>query len=119
MGLVYSSRDGAMCPRCERPKAGCVCARVSQAAAEAKAESRDGIVRVGRETKGRKGAGVTVVHGVPLGAKELAELAKALKKRCGTGGTVRDGVIELQGEQRDQVMAELERRGYAVRRSGG
>ncbi|MEE2659539.1 MAG: stress response translation initiation inhibitor YciH [Candidatus Latescibacterota bacterium] len=79
----------------------------------------DGTVRVGRETKGRKGKGVTVVTGVPLGGKELDQLAKTLKVRCGAGGTVRDGTIEIQGEHRDTVLRELEGLGYTVKRSGG
>lgn len=76
-------------------------------------------MRVGRQTKGRKGKGVTVVSGVPLGQAELEKLARDLKKKCGSGGTVRDGVIEIQGEHRDTLVAELGRRGYTVRRSGG
>ena len=86
---------------------------------EARLAAADGPVTVGRETKGRKGAGVTVVRGLALGDKDLRALAKALKRRCGTGGTLKDGVIELQGEHRDAVAAELERRGHDVRRSGG
>jgi translation initiation factor 1 len=79
----------------------------------------DGIVRVGRETKGRKGSGVTVVTGLPLGGGELAEMASQLKRRCGSGGTVKDGVIEIQGDHRDQVVAELQKQGYVVKRAGG
>lgn len=74
---------------------------------------------MGRETAGRKGAGVTVVTGLPLAAPELAALASALKRRCGSGGTVRDGRIEIQGDHRDLVVAELCQRGYAAKRSGG
>jgi translation initiation factor 1 len=76
-------------------------------------------VRVGRETKGRGGKGVTVVTGLPLRADQLAALAARLKRRCGTGGTVKDGVIELQGDQRDIVVVELVRLGFAAKRSGG
>jgi translation initiation factor 1 len=76
-------------------------------------------VRVGRQTKGRKGKGVTVVTGVPLGQAELEKLARDLKKKCGSGGTVRDGVIEIQGEHRDTLVEELGRRGYTAKRSGG
>jgi len=77
------------------------------------------VVRVGRETKGRRGKGVSVVTGVPLAHDELARLAKQLKQRCGAGGTVRDGAIEIQGEHRDTLVAELEKRGYRVKRAGG
>ena len=76
-------------------------------------------MRVGRQTKGRKGKGVTVVTGVPLGQADLEKLARDLKKKCGWGGTVRDGVIEIQGEHRDTLVEELTRRGFRVRRSGG
>lgn len=76
-------------------------------------------VRVGRETAGRKGKGVTVVTGLPLAGDALDELATRLKKRCGTGGTVRDGVIEIQGDHRDVLLVELEKLGYAPKRSGG
>lgn len=112
-GLVYSSHHGQMCPACGQPATQCRCR------AAAPAPRGDGIVRVGRETKGRKGAGVTVVTGVPLAGAALADLASALKRRCGSGGTVKDGVIELQGEHRDTVVAELQSRGYTVKRVGG
>jgi translation initiation factor 1 len=77
------------------------------------------VVRVGRETKGRRGKGVTTVWDVPLDAAALEELAARLKQRCGTGGTVKDGRIEIQGDQRDRVAAELEALGYRVKRVGG
>jgi translation initiation factor 1 len=79
----------------------------------------DGIVRVGRETKGRSGKGVTVVTGVPLAGEDLAKLAAELKRRCGSGGTVKAGTIEIQGDHRDLLVAELARRGWTVKRSGG
>ena len=80
---------------------------------------RDGIVRVGRQTQGRRGKGVTVVTGVPLAGAALEALATELKKRCGSGGTVKDGVIEIQGDHRDVLVGELGRRGWTVRRAGG
>ena len=73
----------------------------------------------GKGNKGRKGKGVTIVTGIPLTGKELTALAKKLKQRCGSGGTVRDGVIEIQGEHRDTIVAELEKTGWTVKRSGG
>lgn len=76
-------------------------------------------VRVGRETAGRSGKGVTVITGLPLAAAQLEELATALKKRCGSGGTVRDAKIEIQGDHRDTLVAELIKRGYSAKRSGG
>ena len=113
-GLVYSTDMGRVCPECRRPVAECRCRQ--------KVPSRtvgDGNVRVGRQTKGRKGKGVTVVTGLPLSGAELEKLARELKKKCGSGGTVRDGVIEIQGEHRDTLVEELDRLGYAAKRSGG
>ena len=75
-------------------------------------------MRVGRTTQGRAGKVVTVISGLPLGEAELGALATELKKRCGSGGTVRDGVIEIQGEHRDTLVAELLKRGYGAKRSG-
>jgi translation initiation factor 1 len=82
-------------------------------------QKNDGTVRVGRETKGRKGAGVTVISGLPVQPDELAKLAKQFKQKCGTGGTVKNGVIEIQGDQRDVLIAELATLGYKAKRSGG
>jgi translation initiation factor 1 len=79
----------------------------------------DGIVRVRRETKGRAGKTVTAVEGVPLTGEALRELASELKRRCGAGGTLRGGVIEIQGDHRDAVVADLGRRGFTVKRAGG
>ncbi len=79
----------------------------------------DGIVRVERSTKGRKGKGVTVVTGLPLAQEELKKLARQLKQTCGAGGTIKDGVLEIQGDHRDQLVEELKKQGYAAKRSGG
>ncbi len=112
-GLVYSTELGRTCPGCRRPLAECRCAAGRPVA------KGDGIVRVGRETKGRKGAGVTVITGLALAEDALAELARALKKRCGSGGTAKDGRIEIQGDHRDVLMTELSQRGFTVKRVGG
>lgn len=111
-GLVYST-DAPTCPRCRRPLSSCTCPPRKPAAIG------DGKVRVGRETAGRKGSGVTVITGVPLAGDELAKLAAELKKKCGSGGTVKDGVIEIQGDHRDLLVEELRKRGWDVKRSGG
>jgi translation initiation factor 1 len=79
----------------------------------------DGFVRIWRETKGRGGKAVTVVRGVPLAAPALARLGQELKAACGTGGTVKDGAIEVQGDHADKVIALLQDRGYKVKRAGG
>lgn len=111
--LVYSTGTGRRCPGCVRPIAECVCGRV------AKVQAAAGPVRVGRATQGRAGKAVSVVTGLALPPAELEALARALKQRCGSGGTVRDGAIEIQGEHRDTIVAELAKRGIAAKRSGG
>jgi translation initiation factor 1 len=113
-GLVYSTEAGRMCPGCRRPLAQCSCATSSVIPA-----AGDGIVRISRETKGRGGKAVTVVRGLQLDAASLAELAQQLKASCGSGGTVKSGSIEVQGDHCDKVQALLKGRGYAVKRAGG
>ena len=76
-------------------------------------------MRIRRETKGRKGKGVTTVSGIELPEAELKALAKQLKQKCSTGGTVKSGVIEIQGDHRDLLKAELEKRGHQVKLAGG
>jgi translation initiation factor 1 len=82
-------------------------------------QKSDGIVRLRREVKGRGGGTVIVISGVPLPAPEIKELAGILKKKCGCGGTVKDGVIEIQGDHRDVLSAELQARGFKVKLAGG
>ncbi len=94
-------------------------AAAGQLVAPLAAGKRDAAVRVGRETQGRAGKGVTVITGLPLAPPQLEELAKALKKRCGCGGTVRGDRIEIQGDHRDTLVAELGKLGYAAKRAGG
>jgi translation initiation factor 1 len=79
----------------------------------------DGAVRVRREKKGRRGKTVTTVQGLPLAPDALAELAALLKRRCGSGGSVKDGVIEIQGDHADVLLEELRARGYRPKRAGG
>ena len=76
-------------------------------------------VKVSRETAGRRGKGVTVISDLPLTGDQLKELATKLKNSCGTGGTAKDGRIEIQGDLRDRIAAELEKLGYKVKRAGG
>ena len=108
-GLVWSSSQGRTCPGCERPVGDCECPPEDTTPASA------GPVRVRHETKGRKGKGVTVVTGIPLGGAELNALAKRLKKRCGSGGTVKDGAIEIQGDHREALTELLREEGWTVR----
>ncbi len=112
-GIIYSTEHGHMCPGCGRPVGECVCRE------EPDVPQGDGVVRVARETKGRKGKGVTVIVGVPLDQKGLQRLAKELKRRCGAGGTVKSGTIEIQGDHRDLLVEVLRGRGYTVKRTGG
>ncbi|MFC1573611.1 translation initiation factor Sui1 [Candidatus Latescibacterota bacterium] len=112
-GIVYSTEQGTMCPQCVKPAAHCICRHITRL------QNGDGVVRVGRSTKGRKGKGVTVVNGIPLAHDDLSKLAQKLKRICASGGTVKDGVIEIQGDFRDKVMEELSKAGYTVKRSGG
>jgi translation initiation factor 1 len=112
-GLVYSTESGRMCPVCRKPLAQCVCK------ARAAAPPGDGIVRVSRETKGRGGKAVTVVRGVALDAAALMRLAQQLKAACGSGGTVKDGTIEVQGDHCDKVIDLLKAQGHTVKRAGG
>lgn len=112
-GLVYSTELGRLCPGCHEAVAQCRCKQNNQAPVG------DGIVRVSRETKGRKGKGVTLISGVPLGTDQLTSLAKTLKARCGSGGTVKAGVIEIQGDHRDVLVPLLEAQGWTVKRAGG
>jgi translation initiation factor 1 len=113
MALVYSTDAGRMCPQCRRPMAACSCGQAPVRPAG------DGIVRVSRETKGRGGKAVTLVRGLPLDDAALAAMGKRLRSSCGAGGTVKDGVIEVQGDHAERLMALLQAEGWRVKRAGG
>jgi translation initiation factor 1 len=111
-GLVYSTTSGRMCPVCRQPISLCTCkAQVLPPS--------DGVVRVSLQTKGRGGKSVTLVKGLPVDAVALAVFGKQLRTACGSGGTVKDGVIEIQGEHCDLVIAALTKLGHKVKRAGG
>jgi translation initiation factor 1 len=114
MALVYSTETGRMCPDCHQPLSDCTC----KAAAKAR-PAGDGNVRVSRESKGRGGKTVTLVRGLPLDADALAALGKQLRAACGSGGTAKDGLLEIQGDHCDRVMAELTKLGHKPKRVGG
>lgn len=121
--LVYSTESGRICPECRKALTACACAankaRNANAAREAAARPGGaGAVRVGLESKGRGGKTVTVVRGLPLADAALADLGKRLRSACGTGGTSKDGVLELQGDHRDRVLELLAREGVAAKRTG-
>jgi len=111
-GLVYSTDRGRMCPACRRPLSECTCKAKA-------APTGDGVVRVSRQTKGRGGKSVTLVKGLALDATALALLGKQLRTACGSGGTVKDGVIEVQGDHCDLVMETLRKLGHQPKRAGG
>ncbi|MDT8318605.1 MAG: translation initiation factor Sui1 [bacterium] len=112
--LVYSTEHGRVCPECGKPEDRCSCVSKKGMAA-----ATDGIVRLRREVKGRGGKTVIVITGLPLDEKGLGALAKKLKKKCGAGGSVKNGVIEIQGERRDTLMVELEKFGFKIKLAGG
>ncbi len=111
-GLVYSTELGRTCPQCRQAIGACVCKAAPVVVG-------DGVARVSRQTKGRGGKCVTVVKGLALDGEALAALGKQLRAACGAGGTVKDGVIEVQGDHGTQVQATLLKLGYAVKLSGG
>ncbi|SDU24610.1 translation initiation factor 1 (eIF-1/SUI1) [Pseudomonas pohangensis] len=111
-GLVYSTETGRHCPDCNQPLTACTCK-------QGQLPQGDGVARVRRESKGRGGKTVTTISGVPLAAEELGALASALKKRCGCGGALKEGVIEIQGDHVELLLAELTARGFRAKKSGG
>jgi translation initiation factor 1 len=104
--LVYSTDKGRVSPS-------------SQNSVPSSVAVNDGIVRIGRETKGRKGKGVTTISGLPGGEAELKAMAARLKRCCGSGGTVKDGLIIIQGDHRNTLEAEMIRQGHRVKMVGG
>ena len=114
--LVYSTDKGTICPSCHEAEERCVCADLAETN---RLKELDGVVRLRRETSGRKGKAVITVSGVPLPSPELKHLLKRLKQGCGTGGAVKEGVIEIQGDHRDKLKSMLEKEGYTVKLAGG
>lgn len=111
-GLVYSTESGRMCPECRRPLAECGCKARPVV-------TGDGVVRVSRQSKGRGGKTVTLVKGLALAPVALALLGKQLRTACGSGGTVKDGVIEIQGDHCELVIEALKKQGHDAKRAGG
>ncbi len=115
--LVYSTETGRICPSCQKPVSECTCKKK-----KSKPQTNikyDGIIRIRREAKGRKGKTVTTVSGFKLDADELRNLAAQLKRRCGTGGSVKDGIIIIQGDHRETLLSELKKKEYTVKLAGG
>lgn len=115
--LVYSTESGKICPSCQKPVSEC-----TRKKKKPKSQSNiktDGIIRIQREVKGRKGKTVTTVSGFQITADELKNLAAELKRRCGTGGSVKGGVIIIQGDHRDTLITELKNHGFKAKIAGG
>jgi translation initiation factor 1 len=115
--LVYSTRDGRRCPQCSAALTQCRCKK--SRADRVSPIPNDGQVRVSREAKGRGGKAVSLVKGLPLEGDALVALAKQLKASCGSGGTVKDAVIEIQGDHVDRLVELLKTQGFKVKRAGG
>ncbi len=114
-GLVYSTDQGRLCPDCGHSMSTCICLEIEKNTLP----EGDGVVRVSKETKGRKGKGVTLISGLLVTDEALKKLAKQLKQKCGTGGAVKHHIIEIQGDQRDIIVSELSALGYKVKKVGG
>jgi len=112
-GLVYSTDGGRLCPACGHPTGNCSCG------GNKCAPKGDGIIRISRETKGRKGSGVSLISGLSLDTDALKKLAKELKQKCGSGGSIKNGVIEIQGDHREVLKLEIEKQGFKVKLAGG
>ena len=115
--LVYSTETGQICKACQKPVSECICKK--KKSRPPTSLKTDGIIRVQREVKGRRGKTVTTVSGFQITADELKHLAAQLKRRCGTGGSVKDGIIIIQGDHRDGLLSELKNQGYTAKLSGG
>lgn len=116
VGRVYYTESGKLCPDCNEPAGQCRCRKKTLSPHN---DHGVGFVRLMRQTKGRNGKGVTLISGLPLDGEELQKLAKVLKQKCGCGGSVKDGIVEIQGDQRDMLEQELVSLGYRVKRAGG
>ncbi|MEJ0002847.1 MAG: translation initiation factor Sui1 [Pararobbsia sp.] len=112
--LVYSTDGGRMCSECRRALAQCLCKAGAKTAPVG-----DGVARVSRQSKGRGGKTVTLVKGLALDALALASLGKQLRTACGSGGTVKDGVIEVQGDHGERIIAVLKQSGHDAKQAGG
>ena len=115
--LVYSTETGRICPSCQKPVTECTCRnKKSKLAHNFK---NDGIIRIRREVKGRKGKTVTTISGFVIDADKLRKLAAKLKRRCGTGGSMKDGIIIIQGDHRETLLSELKKQGFTAKIAGG
>ena len=116
--LVYSTGTGRICPKCSLPKSKCVCKSKRRSKTE-KPVANDGIIRIKREVKGRKGKTVTTISGLQGNDFQLKKIASEFKNRFGTGGSIKDGIIIIQGDHRETLKTELEKKGFKVKLAGG
>jgi len=117
--LVYSTETGRICPKCQKPVPGCTCKKKRMESDPQPQPKSDGIIRIQRETKGRKGKTVTTVSGFDIDDNDLKALSKQLKHHCGAGGSIKHNMIVIQGGNLDTIKEYLERKGYRVRIAGG
>lgn len=119
--VVYDTAVGRICPNCHRSVKQCVCKQKSPSKPKSikSPPKNDGIVRVSRDRRNRRGKTVTVITGVPGNDEIVNELTATLKKLCGSGGTVKDGIIEIQGDHRDLIVSKLAELGHRVKLAGG
>jgi len=119
--LVYTTETGRICPECGKPASSCSCKKKKTVKADKQptAYPNDGTIRIQREVKGHKGKTVTAVFGVPLENEELLKFVKTLKRLCGAGGSVKDGVIVIQGDHRQTLLNEIKKYGYTAKLAGG
>ena len=110
--IVYSTEQGRICPICGNPVNQCTCRKQTS-------PSGDGNVQVSRETKGRKGKGVTLIKGLAIDAATLGLMSKKLKTMCGSGGTVKKGIIEIQGDHIERILDYLKEQGIKAKQAGG
>lgn len=110
---VYTTSSGRMCPKCGKPVDACICRKATAGTVG------DGIVRIFRDSKARKGKTVTLIKGLRLNEKALHDLHSDLKRMCGSGGSIKEGVLEIQGDHRDAIFVELKKRGFTVKLAGG
>ena len=110
--VVYSTEQGRICPSCGNPVKQCACRKQTS-------PPGDGKVRGSRESKGSKGKGVTLIKGLDMDAATLSLLCKKLKVMCGSGGTVKEGIIEIQGDHIERILDHLKKQGIRAKRAGG
>jgi len=109
---VYTTSSGRICPKCGRPVDSCNCKKTIQ-------PTGDGVIRIFRDSKKRKGKTVTIITGLSLSNEDLRLLHSELKQKCGSGGSIKEGNLEIQGDFREIIHSELKKRGFNAKLAGG